>query len=326
MLKTCSAAALVAVLTVASPVPAALAQTTWNMPTPYPDGNFHTRNVRQFADDIEKATGGKLKITVHSNGSLIKMPEIKRAVQAGGAQIGEILISVLANEDAMFGFESNPFLAPNYEAAAKLWGAAKPFIEKRLDSQGLKLLYSVAWPPQGIYANKAIESVADLKGTKFRTYSPQTGRFAELMGAVPTTVQVPEIAQAFRTGLVDAMITSAATGVDTQAWDYLSHYYDTKAFLPQDVVFVSKRAFSSLDEPTQKAVLDAAAAAEKRGWEMSRSEDQKLKDTMASKGIKVTEPSPKLVSELTAIGKTISDEWAKKAGPDGQAVLDAFHK
>lgn len=316
-------AALLAAFLAAAP---AQAQTAWNLPTPYPDGNFHTRNVRQFVEDVEKATGGKLKITVHSNGSLIRMPEIKRSVQAGAVQMGEILVSTLANEDAMFGFDSNPFLAPDYAAAAKLYAAAKPYLEQRLEKQGLKLLYSVAWPPQGIYAKQPLESVTDLRGVKFRTYSPQTGRFAELMGAVPTTVQVPEIAQAFRTGLVDAMITSAATGVDTQAWDYLSHYYDTKAFLPQNIVFVSKRAFDGLDEATRKALLDAAAAAETRGWDVSRVENQKLKETMASKGINIMEPSPKLVGELATIGRTISDEWAKRAGTDGQAVLDAYRK
>lgn len=304
----------------------ALAQTVWDMPTPYPDGNFHTRNVRQFADDVAAASGGQLKITVHSNGSLIKMPEIKRAVQTGQVPIGEVLVSVLANEDATFGFDSNPFLAPNYEAAAKLWAAVKPRLEQRLDKQGLKLLYSVAWPPQGIYAKKPIDGVADLKGTKFRTYSPVTARFAELMGATPTTVQVPEIAQAFRTGLVDAMITSAATGVDTQAWDYLTYYYDTEAFLPQNIVFASKRAFQALDPAGQKALLEAAEKAENRGWELSRSENARMKQIMSAKGIKVLEPGPKLAAELAAIGQTIAAEWAKRAGPDGQALLDQVKK
>ena len=304
----------------------AMAQTTWDMPTPYPDGNFHTRNVKQFAEEVAAASAGKLKITVHSNGSLIKMPEIKRAVQTGQVPAGEVLLSVLANEDAMFGFDSNPFLAPNYATAAKLWAAAKPFVEQRLDKQGMKLLFSVAWPPQGIYAKGPLESVANLKGTKFRSYSPITARFAELMGAVPTTVQVPELAQAFRTGLVDAMITSAATGVDTQAWDYLSHYYDVQAFQPHNVVFVSKRAFAALDAATQASVLEAAAKAEKRGWDVSESENAKLKQTLADKGLKVAGPSAGFAAELAKIGQTMTEEWSKRAGADGEAILAAFRK
>jgi TRAP-type C4-dicarboxylate transport system substrate-binding protein len=304
---------------------AAQAQTKWDMPTPYPDGNFHTKNVVQFAADVAKATGGKLEIVVHSNGSLIKMPEIKRAVQTGQVPIGEILGSVLANESPLFAFDSNPFLANSYAKERRLWHIARPYVEKKLAAQGIELLYSVPWPPQGIYTKKPIESIADLKGIKFRTYSPTTSRFAELIGATPTTVQVPDIPQAFKTGLVDAMITSGATGVDTQAWDYLKYYYDTQAFLPQNMVLVNKAAFHKLPAAEQKAVLAAAKEAEARGWKTSEAENEKYVKTMASHGIQVMKPSKKLASEFAAIGRQMADEWAKKAGADGEAILKAYH-
>ncbi len=300
------------------------AQTKWDMPTPYPDGNYHTKNVRQFAEDIARASGGKLQIQVHSNGSLIKHPEIKRAVQTGQVPIGEVLISVLSNENAIFAFDSNPFLANSYDKERKLWSIARPHLEKRLDGQGLTLLYSVPWPPQGIYAKKELTSIADLKGVKFRTYSPTTSRLAELMGAIPTTVQVPEIPQAFRTGLVDAMITSGATGVDSQAWDYLSHYHNTQAFLPQNMVIVSKAAMAKLDAATQNAVLGAAKDAEARGWKTSEAENDGYVKTMASKGIKIVTPSARLAAEMDRIGEQMSAEWARKAGPEGEAILKAF--
>jgi len=300
----------------------AQAQTKWDMPTPYPDSNFHTKNVKQFAEDIKAATGGKLEIVVHSNASLIKHPEIKRAVQTGQVNIGELLISVLSNENAIFAFDSNPFLAPNYPAAKKLWRVARPYIEKRLDAQGIKLLYSVPWPPQGIYTKKPLNSIADLKGTKFRTYSPNTSEFAKQIGAIPTTVQVPEVPQAFLTGLVDAMITSGSTGVDTQAWDYLKYYYDTEAFLPQNMVIVNKAGFAKLDPAAQKAVTDAAAKAEERGWATSAAENQSYMKTMAAKGINVLKPNAKLAAELNAIGAAMAQQWVTKTGPDAQAILN----
>lgn len=304
----------------------AFAQTKWDMPTPYPDSNFHTKNIRQFADEINKKSEGKLTITVHSNGSLLKHPEIKRAVQTGQVPIGEVLISSLANESPLYAFDSNPFLADSYDESRKLWSVAKPFLVKRLNGQGITLLYSVPWPPQGIYSKKPLLSIADLKGTKFRTYSPTTSRFAELIGAVPTTVQAPEIPQAFRTGLVDAMITSGSTGVDTQAWDYLTHYYDVQAFLPQNMVIVSKVALDALDPKTKKVVLDAAAAAEQRGFEASKAENDKVVQTMADHGIKVQKASPTLRDELKGIGSKMTDEWVKRAGPDGEAIVAGFRK
>lgn len=209
------------------------ASAKWDMPTPYADGNFHTRNVREFVAEIAKETSAALDITVHSNGSLLKLPEIKRGVQTGQVQAGETLVSTLANEDAIFGFDSIPGVATSYAQSRKLYMAARPFLEKRFERQGMVMLFSVAWPPQGIYAKKDLASLADLKGAKFRAYNPATARFAELIGASPVTIQAAEIAQAFRTGVIDAMITSGATGVDSQAWDYLTHYYDLSAFLPQ---------------------------------------------------------------------------------------------
>jgi len=313
-------------LAAAALIGSAQAQTKWDMPTPYADGNFHTKNARQFAEDVAKATAGKLQIQVHSNASLIKHPEIKRAVQTGQVPIGEVLISVLANESPLFAFDSIPFLANSYAKERDLWQAAQPYVEKRLDGQGVKLLYSVPWPPQGIYTKKEINALSDLKGTKFRTYSPTTSRFAELIGAVPTTVQVPDVPQAFRTGLVDAMITSGATGVDTQAWDYLQYYYDTQAFLPQNMVIVGKAAFGKLGAAEQKAVLGAAKEAEARGWKTSETENEGYVKTMASHGIKIMKPSAKLSSEFDAVGKKIADEWAAKAGAEGGAILKAFRK
>ena len=313
-------------LAAAALIGSAQAQTKWDMPTPYPDGNFHTKNARQFAEDVAKATAGKLQIQVHSNASLIKHPEIKRAVQTGQVPIGEVLISVLANESPLFAFDSIPFLANSYAKERTLWRAAQPYVEKRLDGQGVKLLYSVPWPPQGIYTKKEIHALSDLKGTKFRTYSPTTSRFAELIGAVPTTVQVPDVPQAFRTGLVDAMLTSGATGVDSQAWDYLQYYYDTQAFLPQNMVIVGKAALGKLDAGEQKAVLGAAKEAEARGWKTSETENEGYVRTMASHGIKIMKPSARLSSEFDTIGKKIADEWAAKAGAEGGAILKAFRK
>ena len=302
------------------------AQTKWDMPTPYADGNFHTVNVRAFAADVEKATGGKLVITVHSNASLLKLPEIKRGVQTGQVQIGETLISTLGNEDAMFAFDSVPGLATSYEAARKLYNIARPQVEARFAKQGIMMLYSVAWPPQGIYAKKELASLADLKGAKFRAYNPATARFADLMGASPVTVQAAEIAQAFRTGVAESMISSGATGVDTQAWDYLTHYYDLSAFLPQNVVMVNQAAFEALPADQRAAVLAAAKAAEDRGWAQSAALNEGYKKTMADKGMKVLAPSAAMLADTKRIGDTMAKEWAARVGANGAAVLEAYAK
>ena len=120
----------------------ALAQQKWDMPTGYPANNFHTENIQQFAKDVATASGGKLKITVHDGGSLFKANEIKRAVQGGQAQLGEIIISGYSNENALFGLDSIPFLATSYADAQKLWKVSRPATEAALAKQGLMGLAS----------------------------------------------------------------------------------------------------------------------------------------------------------------------------------------
>jgi TRAP-type C4-dicarboxylate transport system substrate-binding protein len=305
---------------------AAAAQTKWDMPVPYPDGNFHTKNDVMFAQEVEKATNGALKIQVHSAGSLIKHPEIKRAVRQGTAPIGEILESLASNEAPVYGLDSVPFLATGYDAAKKLYAAQKPYLEKQLASEGLLLLYSVPWPPQGLYAKKEITKIEDLKGLKFRTYNAMIGRIAALAGAVPTQIEVPDLPTAFATGRVDVMITSASTGVDTKAQDYLTHYIDAQAWLPRNIVFVNKAAFDKLKPAEQKAVKDAAAKAEERGWKLSIDEMTIKTNALKAAGIKVIPPSPELKAGLDKIGAQIAAEWEKQAGADGKAMLEAYRK
>lgn len=297
---------------------------TWDMPTPYPDATFHTVNIHDFAKDVAAATDGALEIKVHSAGSLFKHPEISKAVRSGQVPAGEFFLSLLANDNPAFGADSLPFLATNYDEARRLWEAQKDVISGLLDAQGMMVLYAVPWPPQGLYTTKEITSVEDLAGLKFRTYNATLEQFANLAGAAPTQVEVPDIPQAFSTGRVEAMITSPSTGVNSKAWDFLSHYTDIQAWIPKNIVVVNKRAFRRLDEATQTAVLEAAAAAETRGWDMSMAETEAQTAVLAENGITVVEPSDELMTGLRAIGAEMLDSWKADAGDTGAALLDAY--
>ncbi|AXS41345.1 TRAP transporter substrate-binding protein [Breoghania sp. L-A4] len=307
-------------------IASASAETKWDMPTPYGDSNFHTMNIAEFAKDISEKTGGSLTIQIHSAGSLFKHPEIKNAVRKGLAPIGEVLVSRLSNEDPVFGVDSVPFMANSYDAAWKLYQASKPLLEQKLEAQGLQLLFTVPWPPQGIYTKKEINTIDDLKGLKFRAYNAATERLAQLADAVPTQVEVPDLPTAFSTGRVEAMITSPSTGANSKAWDFLTHYYDTQAWLPKNMVFVNKAAFDGLADAEKAAILEAAATAETRGWEASKTETAEKTKVLADNGIKVLEPSAELQEALKGIGATMVSEWEASAGDDGKAVVEAYSK
>ncbi len=302
----------------------AQAETKWDMPTPYGDSNFHTVNIRQFAEDVSAATNGELSITVHSGGSLIKHPEIKNSVRRGLVPIGELIMSRLANEDPLFEVDSVPYLASNYDEAWDLWQASRDVLAKRLEAQRLKLLFAVPWPPQGIYTRFPVETGDELKGVKMRAYNKSSEQLAELFGAIPTQVEVPDIPTAFGTGRVDAMITSPSTGANTRAWDYLSHFNHAQLWLPKNMVIVNTRVFEGLPESVQQAIESAAAEAEKRGWDASKAETDAKIAIMRENGIEVSEPSEVLVKRLQEVGATMEQEWLERAGEDGKALIEAY--
>jgi TRAP-type C4-dicarboxylate transport system substrate-binding protein len=304
----------------------ASAQTKWNLPAAYPPDNYHTENLVWFAKEIEKATDGKLVITVHPGASLFKAPEIKRAVGTGQAQMGEVLISIHENEDSVFGLDTIPFLASSYPDAKKLWEAQRAPIAKKLDSQGIMLLYAVPWGPQGVYAKKEINTVADMKGLKMRAYNVGTTRISELVGAQPITVQAAELPQALATGTVNVFMTSGSTGDDSKAWETMTHFYDAQGWIPKNVTFVNKAAFAGLPKEQQDAILKLAKAAEDRGWKIAPEKATWYNEQLAKNGMKVLPPGAALKDGLKKIGDQLTEDWLKKASDEGKAVVATYRK
>jgi TRAP-type C4-dicarboxylate transport system substrate-binding protein len=294
------------------------------MPTAYPATNFQTVNAQEFSACVAKGTAGDINIVLHPNGALFKGNDIKRAVQTGQTQIGERLLSSHENENAIFGTDSIPFVATSYEASVKLYHAARPELDKTLEDQGLKLLYSVPWPPQGLYFKKDVASVEDMSGVKIRSYNKATARLAELTGMAPVSIEAAEISQAIAAGVINALVTSAVTGQDSKAWEQLSHFYQVQAWMPRNAVIINKGIWDGLSPEKQKVVSDCAAVAETSGLEKSKAANDKALATLKNNGMKVLAPSPVLVEQLNKIGSTMAEEWSARAGDSGNAVLKQF--
>lgn len=306
--------------------PTAFAQTKWDLAAAYPATNFHTENLAEFAKDVDTATGGKLKITVHANASLFKANEIKRAVQGGQAPAGEILLPNFENENPIFGVDGIPFLATSYADSKRLYEAQKPVLEKLLNAQGLRLLYTVAWPPQGIYSKRKSPRWRICAASNGAPTAPPRPRSPSLIGAQPVTIQAAELSQATATGAVESMMTSGSTGYDSKLYESIKYFYDTQAWLPKNAIIVSKKAFDALDKPTQYELLKSAAAAEARGWKISAEKNEWYKKALTDKGMKILPPPPKLVADLRQVGDIMLADWLKKAGPDGEAIIAAYRK
>ena len=299
-------------------------QERWDLPTGFVDGNFHTRTLRDFAEDVRARTGGRLDIRLHTNNSLLPFGNIRRGVQTAQVPAGEILLSLHGNQDPIMEADAIPFLAVGYDAAARLYAAQKPHLEKRMGELGLRMLYSVPWPGQGLYTKAAVNGPEELRGMRMRTPTPASSRLAELVGAVPTVVQSGEVPQAFATNVVTGMMTSSPTGVDTQAWDFARYFYTMDSWHPRNAVIVAERAFARLDAATRDAVLAAAAAAEPKGWQASREADEAAKARMAQQGMQVLPPPASVVAAMRQAGAQLARDWAARTGEGGQAVLAAM--
>ena len=314
----------VAITSIAVTSTLALAAEKWDMPMAYTDSNFHTQNGKAFAEAVSVATGGELELKVHGGGSLFKGSEIKRAVQTGQAPIGERILSGHANEDAVFGFDSVPFLATSFEESETLWKAARPHLEKLLDKHNLVLLYSVPWPPQGIYTKKELIKLSDLEGVKFRSYNNATARLAELAGAIPVQVEASELSQALSTGVAESFVSSGATGYDRKVWEQLTHHYVVNAWLPRNYVFANKQAWNNLSEETQNIVRGIAMMAEKAGTARSEQLTGWYLEQLAANGMQVVLAGDQLDSDLKKVGETMTAEWLESAGEVGQAIINDY--
>ena len=298
----------------------------WNMSVEQPDGNYISVVAKDFSSDVAKATGGELEIKTHSNSVLFKRPELKRAVQTGQVQAGEILLANYANESPMYALDGVPFLATTYAESKKLYDVSKPATEKLLAAQGIKVLFMVPWAPQGLYIKKEIASAADLKGVKWRAYSPATARIADLVGAQPVQIQQAELSAAMATGAIEAYMSSGSTGYDTKTYESIKNFYDTQAWIPKNAILVNAKAFDALDAATKDAVLKSAAAAEARGWKVAQEKNEDYKRLLAERGMKIHKPSAKLEADMRQVGATMQADWLKLAGADGAAIVDTYKK
>jgi TRAP-type C4-dicarboxylate transport system substrate-binding protein len=305
----------------------AAAQTTWKMATGYPEKFFHTENIQLFAQDVAAATQGKLTIAVQPAGALFKLNEIKDAVQAGKAEIGEVLFASMVKEMPLTGADSVPFVVGGYDDARRLWKFQRPKSEEDFAAKGMKLLFSVPWPPQALYTLKPVKRSGDMKGMKVRAQNQTIVRIAELWGATPVTdVMTPkDVGAALASGKIDTLITSSVTGVEGKAWEYLKHVYTINAWIPRNVVLVNGKAFAALDAATREALLKAAAEAEERGWRLSKDANERALSELRMHGMKVEQTPLEFEQDLARLGERFTREWIKQAGHSANDIFIPYY-
>jgi TRAP-type C4-dicarboxylate transport system substrate-binding protein len=298
--------------------------TDLKMASGYPDSNYLTQTVRDFIADAQKRSGGSLKIELHNNQTLVKLPEMMRAVQTNQVALGDIRLGNYGNQDPVYILDAIPFLAGDYDSAGKLWQASAPYLTASFAQRGMTALFAMWNPPQGFYTLKPVTRAEDLAGLKLRVYSTETRRMGDLLKAEPLIVQFGEIPQAFSTGLINAMFTSPQTGIDTQAWDFVKNLTMVGALYTKQIVAINTEVFNKLPKAEQNALLEAGKAAEKAGFERMKALTTEQLALMREKGMSVTDASPAFIAQLKQVGEQMEADWKAKANPEQRKVLDAY--
>lgn len=313
--------ATVTLLLIACFSAAASAQVTWKLATGYRTESFHTQNISTFANDVARTTDEALRIEVYPGNSLVALNDVRQAVQEGRVDAGETIMTSMVKDLSLAGADSVPFVVSSYADARRLWGLQKPTMERLLAQRGLKLLYAVPWPPQGLYSKRPIVDAKDFRGSNMRTYNDTTVRIAQALGATPVNVAMIDVGKALSEGRIDNMITSAVTGVESRVWDHVRYYYEINAWYPKNVVMVNLKRFNALPVATRTAVAQAAERAEKRGWAASEQAAMESVETLRRNGVKIGSTPPGLEREIQRIGERFSSEWVKAVGSDALEVF-----
>lgn len=296
----------------------------WDMPLPWPDGNFHTKNARTFAAEVSKVTDGRVNITVHSGGSLgFKGPEMLAVIRDGLAPIGDVYLSQQVGEEPILGIESIPYLVSGYEELRKLHEFFRPVVEKIAAKNNQKVLYMVPWPAPGIYTKVEAKTLKDLAGIKIRTYNKTTTELFNTIGM--TSVQLPwgEVVPSLAAGTIDGVTTSASSGVDGKFWEFLKFFYPTGHVWSSDAITVNLDAWNDLSAEDRAAIQKLATELEPKFWEVSRSEDAAKMQILTDKGMNIGVVTEEM---LSAMRKATADQITNflKATPDAKPALDAF--
>jgi TRAP-type transport system periplasmic protein len=306
--------------------PAAFAETKWIMASGYPDNNFLTKVDRAFISEVESKSGGELKIELRSNGSLIKLDAIKRAVQSGQVQAGEIRLGVYGNESPMFVLDNIPNVAKDYDEAKKLTEAQKPYFDDLFAKNGMRIVSYLPWPGQGLFTKAALSTPADFKGLKLRIYSKGTQQMGEMLGFQATILPFAEVPQAFSTGLIDSLFTSAQTGIDIQAWDYVKNFMYTGTMHNKNAIILNERAVKALSPKLQGIVMEAAANATALAWKESETANAEQVETLRKNGMAIAQVTPAIANAFESVSQTMIADWRKESSPAEVAVLDTYLK
>jgi TRAP-type C4-dicarboxylate transport system substrate-binding protein len=317
-----------AALGVAAPgILRAQAATKLDLSTVWPDGNFHTKNARRYAEEVGKATKGGVEIIVHSGGSLgYKGPEHLNAVRDGLVPMADILNIQQVGEVPLMGMESIPFLVLTPEELKVLHKYLRPEYEKVAQRYNQKILYMVPWPTQYLHMKVKTDTVEGFKGLKVRCPDRNAQEMVTAIGMVGVLIPWGETVPALASGAVVGVSTSASSGVDGKFWEFLKYFYQTNHSWSCQIVTVNLDTWSKLPADRRKAMEELGKSLEPQFWEVSVENDAVSAKRLMEGGMELIKPSPAMVKELQQKTAGLKDAFIKRVGGPSADIIAKYEK
>lgn len=304
------------------------AATQWEFSSIMPPGNFAAEHSLKFAEAVKEATGGEVIINVHLGGALgLKGPETLVAVQDGIVHLADMQMNQQIGEDKFFGIESVPYLATGFVELRVLQGFTRPYFDEIAKQHNQKILYIYPFPPQNLHANKATDtSVDQFEGIKVRTIDKNGTDFFTELGAVPLQMPWAEVIPALSTGVIDAVSTSATSGVDGKFWEFMTHVNELHWQMNSFMVTVNLDAWRSISPEHQEIVEEIAEEMEPDIWMASFNDDAESIAALKENGMIITQPSAELRQQLNEIGESMWQAAIDEIGPRAEEVISRYRQ
>ncbi|WP_241426223.1 TRAP transporter substrate-binding protein [Geobacter benzoatilyticus] len=241
-----------------------------------PAATFPCVQMERWAKEVEKRTGGKVKVQTFPGGTLLNAKNIFEGVTSGIADIGNFAMSyqpgrfpVSEAVDLPFGFTSSRV------ASLVLYDLIEKYKPREFDK--VKVLTVFTCPPTNFMTKAPVKRLADLKGMELRV-AGTSAEVAKRLGAVPVAMPQSETPEAIQKGIVKGMISSLEILQDLKFASYTP--YATIANLPvvSFAVVMNKAKWNSLPADVKRA-LDGLSR-EQAAW-TGEYVDRHVRDSLA---------------------------------------------
>ena len=290
-------------------------------------GSTYSRAVLQIPERIDKATGGRVKITI--NNSLVKGTQLAPSVRDGRAQMSAVLHPYLSSGDPRMGLPHLPGLIESIEEYKFVWDA---FYGQQLADIWLKNWNSVvlaegAFCTQNLWSKTPIQTIEDFKGKKIRVNNTESAHLLNALGAKPTPIAWGEIPSALQRGLIDGIMSASCAG-QQHGFGKVTKYLQNWKTGPIVgwAVLINKDVWAKIPADLQKLMKAELWALQEEGFHTYNEYQKSVQKILEGEGAQFWVASDKELKQLFVPKYTdaVYDAWyerAKKLDIDGEALV-----